>query len=382
MSTTLTPAQISAALQLRDLTEPSAGEHAMQVLVTDVIERLSPLWGSTTRTLRPRPLVSIEDNYDRLGYSPHAISREARYTRYTSETTMLRSHTSAGIPPALRELAAEPDPPTDLLLALPGLVYRRDVVDRIHVGTPHQLDLWRVTRDRPTDRSELDNMIEALIAAVVPGFRWRTGPAEHPYTEHGRQIDVATEDGWVELAECGLAAPQVLGDAGLDTARWSGLALGVGLDRAVMLRKGIPDIRLLRAEDLRVAAQMRDLHPWHPVSMMPPVRRDLSIVADSEIDAELLGDRARDALGADADVLESLTIDSVTAHEQLPVAACDRLGTRPGQANVVVRVILRSLDRTLTQHQANVLRDRIYAALHSGPCMEWATAANTAPIGS
>lgn len=51
---------------------------------------------------------------------------------------------------------------------------------------------------------------------------------------------------WVELAECGLASPDVLAGAGLDPTLWSGLALGMGLDRALMLRKGIPNIRLLR----------------------------------------------------------------------------------------------------------------------------------------
>ena len=89
--------------------------------------------------------------------------------------------------------------------------------------------------------------------------------------------------------------------------------------------QGIPDIRLLRSTDARVASQMLDLAPYRPVSAMPAVRRD-------------------------------------------------RLGARPGQRNVLVRVVLRHLERTLTDQEANSLRDRIYAAIHQGTSHQWAVA--------
>jgi phenylalanyl-tRNA synthetase alpha chain len=251
---------------------------------------------------------------------------------------------------------------------LPGLVYRRDAIDRLHVGEPHQVDVWRIAEGGV----DLDEMLDVLVGALLPGARWRTVPARHPYTEQGRQVDVRVGDEWVELAECGLAAAHVLATAGLDPDRWRGLALGMGLDRAVMLRKGVPDIRLLRASDPRIAEQMLDLAPWRPVSMLPPVRRDLSIVAAAATDDELLGDRARGALGPDADVLESLTVLTRTPHERLPAPARARLGTEPGQDNVLLRLVLRPLDRTLTDAEANEVRDRVYAALHEGPHHEWA----------
>src|SRR4051812_16944676 len=98
---------------------------------------------------------------------------------------MLRSHTSAGVPPGLRALAATrgSDAPGDVLLALPGLCYRRDTIDRLHVGTPHQVDLWRIitggARGR-LDEADLQQMIALLIDAVLPGARWRTQPAGIP----------------------------------------------------------------------------------------------------------------------------------------------------------------------------------------------------------
>lgn len=366
-TTTLSPDAVASALALRDLTDPAEGTHAVGLLLDAAVDALAAQWGGTVRELRSLPVVAVDDNYDRLGWPPSAITRESRYSRYLSDTVMLRAHTTAGVPPALRALAAEPDPPADLLLVLPGLVYRRDAIDRLHVGEPHQVDLWRIVRGAPMSVTDLQDMLGALVEAILPGARWRTVARQHPYTEHGRQVDVHTGEGWVELAECGLAHPHVLAGAGLDVDRWSGLALGMGLDRAVMLRKGVPDIRLLRATDPRIAEQMTDLAPWRPVSMLPPARRDLSIVAGAGTDAELLGDRARAALGPDADLLESLTVLARTPHEQLPAPARTRLGTGPGQDNLLLRMVLRPLDRTLTDSEANAIRDRVYAALHEGP---------------
>ncbi len=368
MPATLSPDHVAAALALRDLTDPAQGPHAVGLLLDAAVDALAARWGCSVRILRSSPAVSVEDNYDRLGYPPSAITRESRYSRYLGDTVMLRSHTTAGVPPALRALAAEPDPPADLLLVLPGLVYRRDVIDRMHVGEPHQVDLWRVVRGDV----DLQELLDALVEAVLPGARRRTVPAQHPYTEKGRQVDVRIGDSWVELAECGLAAPHVLATAGLDPERWRGLALGMGLDRAVMLRKGVPDIRLLRAADPRIAEQMLDLTPWRPVSTLPSARRDLSIVAAAGTDEELLGDRARAVLGPDADLLESLTVQARTPHERLPAPARARLGTTPGQDNLLLRLVLRPLDRTLTDLDANAVRDRVYAALHEGPHHEWA----------
>jgi phenylalanyl-tRNA synthetase alpha chain len=187
----------------------------------------------------------------------------------------------------------------------------------------------------------------------------------------GGQLDVEHDGGWVEVAECGLAHPDVLARAGLGDG-WSGLALGLGLDRMLMLRKGIPDIRLLRSAEPTVAAQMTDLAPYRPVSALPAVRRDLSIAVAADDLAEDLGDRVRDALGADADVVESVEIRQETPGAELPPPALARLGARPGQKNLLVRLVLRPLDRTLSDQEANVLRDRAYAALHQGSVHQWA----------
>jgi phenylalanyl-tRNA synthetase alpha chain len=363
----LSPAQLQTTLGIRDLSDPGEGPHAIQILVDRAVEALSRAWSCEVRWCRGPKVVPVADNYDHLGYAADAITREARYTRYVSTGQMLRSHSSAMVPPALRQLTQ--DPGDDVLLVCPGMVYRRDAIDWQHSGTPHQLDLWRITRQAMAD-ADMDEMISCLLGALVPDLPYRHEARTHPYTRRGRQVDVRLDDRWVEVWECGPAHPDVLTAAGL--VGHSGLALGMGLDRMLMLIKGIPDIRLLRSADPRIADQMRDLARYRPVSSMPPITRDLSVAVAEDEDEETLGDRVRDALGDDAPCVEEVRVLSATACDRLPASAARRLGARPGQKNLLVRVVLRDLEETLTNEAANSLRDRIYLAIHQGTKYQWA----------
>lgn len=369
--TILTPDAYLRAVTLPDLTDPAAGPHAMQRLIDAIREALAARWGCEVRIHRAHPVVPLEHNYDRLHYPPDGAARDARYTRYVSETTVLRSHASAMVPSALTQ--ASIDPPRDLLLMCPGLVYRRDQIDRQHVGEPHQMDLWRVALQR-LDERDLREMVDAVINAVLPGAEYRITPSPHPYTLAGVQMDVRADGAWVEVGECGLALPAILDEAGLPSARWSGLAMGVGLDRLLMLAKGIDDIRLLRSADPRVAAQMLDLTPYQAVSSQPAVRRDLSLAVEASRTPEELGDRVRQALGERVESLESVEVLSETEYDAMPAVARQRIGMEPGQKNVLVRIVIRDLARTLTSAEANRLRDAVYASLHEGRAWQWADA--------
>ena len=143
--------------------------------------------------------------------------------------------------------------------------------------------------------------------------------------------------------------------------------MGLGLDRILMLRKGIADIRLLRAEDPRIAGQMGDLAVYRTVSNRPAITRDLSIAVPDDDAAEELGERVRAALGERAEAVETVEIVSETAGADLPaVARGADSGCSRGQKNVLVRVVLRHPSRTLTREEANELRDDVYDALHRG----------------
>jgi phenylalanyl-tRNA synthetase alpha chain len=357
----LDPDQLQLDLGIRDLSDPAEGPHAMQILIGQAVDGLARAWNCEVRWCRGPRVVPVADNYDRLGYPAEAITRDTRYTRYVDGAHMLRSHASAMIPPALLRLARQPT--DDVLLVCPGIVYRRDAIDWQHTGTPHQLDLWRITR-RAMRNTEMDQMIAVLLGSLTPGLAHRQQPRTHPYTLHGRQVDIRQDSQHVEVWECGLAHPRVLAAAGLRDH--SGLALGMGLDRLLMLVKHIPDIRVLRSGDPRITQQMQDLARYRHASPMPAITRDLSVAVSKDDDEETLGDRVRDALGADAICVEEIRVLSATAYQQLPASAISRLGAKPDQQNLLVRVVLRDIHKTLTNETANALRDRIYLALHQG----------------
>jgi phenylalanyl-tRNA synthetase alpha chain len=139
-----------------------------------------------------------------------------------------------------------------------------------------------------------------------------------------------------------------------------------------MLRKGIDDIRLLRSPDPRIASQMLDLAPYRPVSSQPGIQRDLSIAVPNDVTPEEIGDRVRDIVRERADSLEAVEVLAQTAYAELPTAARERLGIAPSQKNVLLRLVIRDLTRTLTSAEANALRDDVYAALHEGTVKAWA----------
>jgi phenylalanyl-tRNA synthetase alpha chain len=365
-NTTITSGALERALHLRDLSDPLQGPHAMQQIIEAIHQALALRWGNQRLLYHGSPLVPVEDNYDRLGYPPEGVVRDARYTRYVTQRMMLRAHTSAMIPGLLRSLAV--DPPEDILLICPGLVHRRDTIDRLHTGEPHHLDLWRIT-NKTVDVEDLSDMVLAVVNAALPGHQYRTVPSLHPYTTNGMQIDVAVGNQWIEIGECGLASLHVIRAAGLQA---TGLAMGLGLDRILMVRKSIQDIRLLRSQDARVQKQMLDLKPYIPVSNQPAIRRDLSIAVEEELTSEELCDKIRQASPEHASRLESVEIVSETPYAELPPEAHIRMGMRERQKNVLLRLVIRDSVITLTSNEANEIRDMVYSTLHQGDRMEWA----------
>ncbi|MCL2018004.1 MAG: hypothetical protein FWG80_04530 [Alphaproteobacteria bacterium] len=354
------------ALNLRDLSNPSEGLHAMQLIMNNCIKALENHWKTKTVIYRESPIVSIADNYDRIGYPPEGASRDSRYTRYVCDTALLRTMASAMVPRAMQSVKNNVDP--NILLACAGICYRRDSIDRIHVGEPHQMDLWYLTAGKIMTPDDLEKAIHVLVKAIYPNIIWRMEKREHPYTLYGQQVDVLWNGEWLELLECGIAHPKVIKEnIGRDDV--TGIAMGPGLDRMLMVAKNIPDIRLLRSADPRVTEQMQDLEPYREVSAMPPVIRDLSIVVDREMDNDLLGDMTKEALGMDANIIELVNIVSETSYEQLPLVARERLGIKESQKNILLRVVLRALDRTLTNGECNDYRNIIYKALHKGTVM-------------
>jgi phenylalanyl-tRNA synthetase alpha chain len=204
------------------------------------------------------------------------------------------------------------------------------------------------------------------LGTALPGRDYRTVAATHPYTVGGLQVDVEDQGGYTEVLECGEILPRLLDDAGLPSGACAGLALGMGLDRLAMLRKGIDDIRLLRAADPRIADQMTDLTPYRAVSRQPAIRRNLSVAVEAGLTPEEIGDRVRAALGDRAERMEEVAVVSKTAYDALAAPIRERPGMAAGQKNVLLGLTIRDPARSIPKHEANALARQVYQALHQG----------------
>ena len=358
--------KIQEALGTRDLSDPENGLHAVNLVIDSIVSSLAEDKEYPAAIIhRTSPICSVADNFDRLLFATDSPSRSSVYTRYINEDLLLRTHTSCMIPELLKTVQRRGI--EDVIFLCPGICFRRDVVDRTHCPAPHQMDIWRIKRGEPRlDRESLVKLVTAVVQSVLPGAEMRMNEVQHPYTLNGLEVEVLKGGQWLELLECGEAHPVVLSDAGLDPREYSGLAMGIGLDRVVMLRKGLEDIRLLRSEDPRIAKQMLNLDPYVTVSKYPSIRQDLSIAVDNATTDEDICETIRDVLGNEIDKIEEVELRSETSYEDLPVQARERLGIKPGQKNLLVRIVFRSHERSLTHDEVNRMRDLVYRGLHEG----------------
>ena len=357
---------IQQALTQIDLTEPSSPDHAIRLLLTQILDGLaSQGWPTAQIQTGPR-IVSVQENYGLLGYDPAEITLGSEHTRWVDECSLLRTQTTSQIPAALQRAAALRRPGETVLLAAPGITFRRDSRDRWHCAEPHQMDIWVLGEPELATREHLLRLVGDILQLAVPDAAWVHSDSPHHYTEGGIEINVLNDGQPVEVLECGCIAKSLLQRLHIDPARHGGLALGMGLDRLTMLRKGIPDIRLLRDTNERVQAQMHDLQPWRAVSRLPSITRDISLAVTPGQSEELLTEKMLQAAGECSGWIEEMQIIGRWGEAQLPAQAIERLGLLPGQENVLLRVVLRDCSRSITAAEANALYQRIQTALHEG----------------
>ncbi|RMD86524.1 MAG: phenylalanine--tRNA ligase subunit alpha [Candidatus Dadabacteria bacterium] len=148
----------------------------------------------------------------------------------------------------------------------PGRVYRNEAVDASHERAFNQYEALIVDRDVPfsSGRILVNTILECVFGKPVP-TRMRAG--FFPFVEPGFEIDmqclvckgkgcsICKRTGWVEMMPGGPPHPAVMRAGGIDPERWSGFYINIGLDRLVMMKFGITDIRLFRSGDLRFLKQ-------------------------------------------------------------------------------------------------------------------------------
>lgn len=357
---------VNEALELDDLTELKHPAHAIGLLLDEVLEGLKARGWPDAQVLRGPRIVSAQENYGLLGYDPAEVTLGSEHTRWVDEHSLLRTQTTSQIPKALQQAAQNRKAGELILLAAPGITFRRDSRDRWHCAEPHQMDIWVLGDPQLSTREHLLRLVADILECSVPGMSWIYQSSPHHYTEGGIEVNLLLDKQPIEVLECGCIARSLLQRLGVDPAKHGGLALGMGLDRLTMLRKGIPDIRLLRDPNERVQAQLHDLLPWKAVSRLPSISRDISLAVTPGLSEEVLTEKMLLAAGDNAAWIEEMHIKGRWAMADLPEQAIERLGLLPGQENVLLRVVLRDCSRSITTLEANALYERIQSALHEG----------------
>lgn len=360
---------IERLLKVIDLTELAEGDERNIVgrVYDSIVANLEENNFQNIKIVRGSPIVPARDNFDKLLFSPGNPGRSSTYTRYVDEENVLRTHTSALIPSTLESL--DKSKIGQITFVLPGLVYRRDVIDPRHLDVFHQVDVWTlqdINSHGRVDQKDLIKLVKTIFDIACPGANMLVLKAEHPYTVNGVEIYAEVGGKKIEILEAGLIHPGVLENSGLDPQKYCGLASGMGLERLIMARKNLPDIRLIRSTDPRIIIQMSDMEHFKSVSDKPPISRDMSYCVGSNDSEEDICEAIRNAFGDQSDLLEEVKVLERTPYDKLSQTARQRLGAQSDQDNVLVRITLRHPDKTLTKKEAANLYSLAYPKIHKG----------------
>ncbi len=239
--------------------------------VTSVAERLADVFVGMGYEIAEGPEVEAEwYNFDALNFPPDHPARETQDTFFVagpggepSSGVVLRTHTS---PVQIRALLTRPLP---LYVVSPGKCFRADTLDATHSPVFHQIEGLAV--DEGLTMADLRGAISAFVDAMFgEGLRTRLRPDFFPFTEPSADVSmechvcrgassrpggspcrVCKSQGWIEIAGCGMVNPRVLVACGIDPDRYSGFAFGLGIERTLMIRHGLADIRDAVEGDVR-----------------------------------------------------------------------------------------------------------------------------------
>lgn len=362
----LTPDAVQHALCLADLSEFVYPGHAVALLAEALIGGLPARDWPLAVVHRTHRVVSPEHNHGRLGLGLHDHSERAEQTLWVNDLLVLRSHTRGGACSALQAVARARLPGEVLAVAVPGLTFRQGPRDRWHSTAGHHMDLWLLGEPSLSNRRALLKLVGDVLCLALPGRAWAHQDCPQAFTEGGLAASVMSRECAVPVLEAGCLARNLLQRLDIDPALHGGLAVGVNLDRLVMLRKGIPDIRLLREQALDVSEQLHDLQPWKPINRPAAIVRELSVALVPGQSLGALTAKVLAAAGNQADCIEQVAVRGRWPLSELPSPVAEELGMYPGQENVVLRITLRRCVGHLQPGQAELLFTAIEQALHEG----------------
>ena len=187
-------------------------------------------------------------NFSALNIPENHPARAMHDTFYVGSDLLLRTHTS---PVQIRSMEKEGVP---IKVIAPGKVYRRDS-DLTHIPMFHQVE--GLVIDQGINFSHLKGILHEFINCFFEKeLELRFRPSYFPFTEPSAEVDILSEDGkWLEILGCGMVHPKVLENLDLDSEIYTGYAFGMGVERLVMLKYDIKDIRVFYENDLNFISQ-------------------------------------------------------------------------------------------------------------------------------
>jgi phenylalanyl-tRNA synthetase alpha chain len=195
-------------------------------------------------------------NFDALNIPADHPARDMQDTFWIKtkpgeEKKVLRTHTS---PVQIRFMEKISKNPKPFKIIIPGKVFRNEATDATHEAQFYQLEGLYV--NKTASMAELKGTLEEFFKQFIgPEIKIRFRSSFFGFVEPGVEVDVFWNGKWLEMLGAGLVHPNVLKAAGLDPNIWKGFAFGMGIDRLVLLRYGVDDVRHLYNGDLRLINQ-------------------------------------------------------------------------------------------------------------------------------
>ncbi len=199
-------------------------------------------------------------NFEMLNIPKDHPARDTQDTFYITENMLLRTQTS----PVQIRVMENTQPPIRIIA--PGRVYRSDAVDATHSPLFHQIEGLVV--DEGITMADLKGTLDMWAKKLYgPNTKTRLRPHHFPFTEPSCEVDISCfkcggvgcpmckGEGWIEILGGGMVHPKVLKNGGIDPEKYSGFAFGIGLERIVMFRFGLDDMRMLYENDTRFLEQ-------------------------------------------------------------------------------------------------------------------------------
>lgn len=224
------------------------------------LEKINEIFLSMGFSIEEGPEVEKDYyNFEALNIPKDHPARGEQDTFYINDNIVLRTQTS---PIQIRTMENQKPP---IKMIAPGKVYRSDAADATHSPIFYQIE--GLVIDKGITFADLKGTLELFTKKMFGDVETKFRPHHFPFTEPSAEMDatcfvcngegcrVCKGSGWIEILGCGMVHPQVLRNCGIDPEVYSGFAFGFGLDRMVMQKYGIDDIRLLYESDMRFLNQ-------------------------------------------------------------------------------------------------------------------------------